>query len=138
MALVIDTGVLYAALDASDPDHEPCSALLGESTEQLVVPAPVFVELDYWIRKFASADVWLAFCEDVVGGAYVVYPLDAELLVEAARIQARYADQPVGLVDAAVFATCEVLGERKVATLDHRHFGILRTSDARGLEIVPN
>src|SRR5439155_6539441 len=101
------------ALDDSDLDHEACDGLLQETFEQLVIPAPVFVELDYWVRKFATADVWLAFCEDVRSGAYVIYPVDRELLMAAAQLEARYADLPLGLVDAAVVATCETLGEDK-------------------------
>lgn len=137
MALVLDTGVLYAALDESDRDHRACAELLETTAEQLIIPAPVLVELDYWVRKFATADVWLAFCEDVLAGAYAVFPLDAQLLVSAAQIQARYSDLPLGLTDAAVFATCETIGERKVATLDRRHFSVLRTREGRALEIVP-
>ena len=137
MALVLDTGVLYAALDENDADHAACAGLLGSTREQLVIPSPVLIELDYWVRKFASADAWLTFCEDVGGGAFVIYPLDTELLLTAARLQARYADLPLGLVDAAVFVTCEALGEPKVATLDHRDFGILRTDTGKALDIVP-
>jgi uncharacterized protein len=138
VALVLDTGVLYAALDESDPDHDRCAALLEESDEQLVIPAPVLVELDYWVRKFSTAETWVAFCEDVEAGAYAVYPLDAALLVSAAQLEARYPDLPLGLVDAAVVATCETLGETRVATLDRRHFGIVRTSAGAALQILPS
>lgn len=137
MALVLDTGVLYAALDAEDPDHGSCAKLLRETEELLLIPAPVLVELDYWVRKFASSPVWLSFCEDVYSGAYTVVSLDATLLLEAARLQVRYDDLPLGLVDAAVFATCESIGERKVATLDHRHFSILRTREGASLDLLP-
>jgi predicted nucleic acid-binding protein len=137
VALVVDTGVLYAALDESDPDHAACATMLDQSDEQLLIPAPVLVELDYWVRKFSSTDVWLAFCEDVQAGAYTIYPLDSELLVSAARIEARYADLPLGLVDAVVVATCETLGESKVATLDRRHFTVVRTQRGNPLDILP-
>ena len=137
MALVLDTGVLYAALDESDPDHESCAGLLAEASEQLLIPVLVLGELDYWVRKFASADAWLTFCEDVRDGAYTLFQLDAQLLFAAAELEARYADLGLGLVDASVFATCEALGEPKVATLDHRHFGVLRTSDGKALELLP-
>ena len=137
MALVLDTGVLYAALDEADQDHDPCLALLVESTEQLIVPSPVFVELDYWIRKFAAPDDWLTFCEDVAAGAYTIYPLDAALLLASAKLEVKHADLRLGLVDASVFAVCEKIGETKVATLDHRHFSVLRTSEGLALELVP-
>jgi predicted nucleic acid-binding protein len=138
VALVLDTGVLYAALDAEDPDHSACADLIDRADEQLIIPVAVLVELDYWIRKMASADVWLAFCEDVASGSYAVYPLDPELLRTSAQIESRYADLGLGLVDATVFATCEAIGERKVATLDRRHFSVLRTTEGKALEILPS
>lgn len=137
MALVVDTGVLFAGLDADDPDHKPCARLLGDSTEAIVVPAPVLVELDYWLRKAATADAWLAFCEDVDAGVYRLFHLDSAHLVDAARLQAKYSDQPLGFVDAAVVVTCEALGEAKVATLDRRHFSIMRTVDGTPLQLIP-
>jgi hypothetical protein len=137
VALILDTGVLFAALNEEDPEHLKCGALLTEASETLVVPDPVLVELEYWMRKIASPDAWLAFCEDVHGGAYSLHPLDSATLLAASRLQVRYADLSIGLVDAAVFVTCDVLGERKVATLDQRHFRVLRTEDGKSLELLP-
>lgn len=137
MALVLDTSVLYAALNASDPAHDDCAALLREATEPLIIPDPVFPQLDYWVRKIASADAWLSFCEDVAAGAYQVKHLTPALLVQAAALQVRYRDIPLDFVDAAVFVVCESLGERKVATLDRRDFSILRTSEGEALSILP-
>jgi predicted nucleic acid-binding protein len=137
MALVLDTGVVYAALDADDDDHERCAALLAEGGGSLVIPEPVCVEVDYWVRKNATVDAWLAFCEDVVAGAYTLWSVDKHLMLRAAQLQVEYADQPIGFVDASVFATCEVLGEEKVATLDHRHFGMLKTTKGKSLHLLP-
>jgi len=47
VALICDTGPLYAAMDRGDADHESCVQLLASSAEQLLVPAPVVVELDW-------------------------------------------------------------------------------------------
>lgn len=137
MALVLDTGVVLAALDEGDPDHESCANLILESDEQLIVPDPVLVEVDYWLREKTTVDTWLAFCEDVYEGAYRLWPIDGRLTSKAAELQARFADQPIGFVDAAVFVTCEALGEDKVATLDRRHFSVLRTGEGRALRILP-
>ena len=43
LALVLDTGVLYAALDENDADHERSVALIPTAEETLVVPSPVLV-----------------------------------------------------------------------------------------------
>ena len=138
MALVLDTGVIYAALDESDSDHARCAALIANSEETLIVPSPVLAELDYWLRKNATIDVWLAFAEDLHSAAYTLWPADASIVIAAAQLQSRFADQGLGFVDAAVFCSCEALGERKVATLDRRHFSVLRTGDGRALELLPS
>ena len=137
MALVLDTGVIYAALDENDRDHEACEALIADCGEQLIVPEPVLVELEYWLRKTTTIDVWLAFAEDVHAGAFALWHADAALLLAAAKLQARFSDQGLGFVDAAVFCTCEALGESKVATLDRRHFSVLRNAAGDALDLLP-
>jgi hypothetical protein len=136
LALVLDTGVIYAALDENDADHARCAALIATAKETLVVPSPVLVELDYWLRKNATLDVWLAFAADLYSAAYTLWPADASIALSAAL--SRFADQSLGFVDAAVFCSCQALGERKVATLDRRHFSVLRTDDGRALELLPS
>lgn len=137
MAVVLDTSVLYAALDAADPDHARCALLVGERSEELVVPGPVLVELEHLLRGRRSPDAWLRFAEDLAEGRYTLYAAHPALVLRAARLQRKYADLPIGFVDAAVFVSCEELGERKVATLDHRHFSVLRTKDRRQLTLLP-
>jgi uncharacterized protein len=137
MALVLDTGVIYAALDENDRDHGACAKLISSTEEQLIVPQPVLVELDYWLRKNATTGAWRTFAEDLQTGAYMLWPADASLVLAAARLQTRFSDQSLGFVDAAVFCTCEILGETKVATLDYRHFSVLRGADGNALDLLP-
>src|SRR5438105_4820539 len=137
MALVIDTGVLLAALDATDPDHERCAILLRDTQEQRIMPDLVLGELEYWLRKKSGPSTFLALCQDLADGAYRLHALTSEQVVRAAEIEEKYADLNLGFVDAAVFVTCEVLGEDKVATLDRRHFAVLRTSQGEVLRLLP-
>jgi uncharacterized protein len=111
--------------------------LLTLSREDLVVPALVLGELDYWCHTRLTADVWLAFLEDVLAGAYEVVPPMIEDLERCRELQRTYADLEVGIVDASVLALVERLAEVKVATLDHRHFGTMRPSHTESLEILP-
>jgi hypothetical protein len=137
MALVIDTGVLFAAHATGDPDHESCREVLEGTTEDLVVPCPVLVELEYLMRRLAPVEAWTGFCADVEAGAYSLWPVDTRLLARAAALQMKFSDLRIGFVDAAVFVTCELLEEDKVATLDRRHFGTLRTEGAAALTLIP-
>lgn len=136
--LIVDTGPLFAALDADDPDHERCVELLLGTREDLVVPGPVLVELDYFVRKLLGVDVWLTFVADVSAGVYRLEHVDERTLERAAELERTYESLPLGLVDASVIATCERLGETKVATLDRRHFSIVRPAHCEALALVPS
>lgn len=137
MALVLDTGPLLAALDAADPDHAPCAGLIAERREDLIVPALVLSELDYWCHERLGVDVWLAFLEDVLKGAYTVEGPTQGDLERCHQLQRAYADLGLGVVDASVLALVERLGEPKLATLDHRHFASVRPAHVEALELLP-
>ena len=137
MALILDTGPLLAALDAADPDHAQCAALLTESAEDLVVPTLVLGELDYWCARRLPAGAWLIFLEDVIAGAYRVEEPTPVDLARCRDLQATYRDLGLGVIDASVIALAERLGESKLATLDHRHFAAVRPSHVPMLVIRP-
>lgn len=137
MALILDTGPLYAALDRDDADHEPCRKLIEETSEPLMIPSPVLVEVDYWIHARLHPSVLVAFIKDIMDGAYVIENLRMEDYARVREICERYADSDIGFVDAAVLAVVERLNETKLATLDHRHFGMLRPSHVDALELLP-
>jgi predicted nucleic acid-binding protein len=137
LALVLDTGPLLAALDLADPDHEACAGLITEADEALVVPVLVLSELDYWCEQRLDSGVWLAFIDDVIAGAYRVEAPSAADLVRCRELQARYADFPLGIVDASVLAVVERLGETKLATLDRRHFAAVRPAHVQALDLLP-
>lgn len=137
MALILDTGPLYASLDRSDTDHAACRRLIENADEPLIVPAPVLVEVDYWIHARLHTGVLVALLDDIVAGAYRVEELFTEDYRRIRELCDRYSDVDVGFVDAAVLAIVERLNEPKLATLDHRHFGILRPGHVEVLKLVP-
>jgi predicted nucleic acid-binding protein len=137
LALVLDTGPIVALLDAADPEHERCVAMVAEVGEDLVVPALVLVEVDYWLLKLYGAAPWQTFVEDIAGGAYRLHHLDEDGLARAAEIERSYESLDLGLVDAAVMVTCERLGEMKVATLDRRDFAVVRPKHCESLTLLP-
>ena len=137
MALICDTGPLLAALDASDPDHEGCARLLIDADEDLVVPALVLAELDYWCTRRLAPEAWLVFLDDLLAGVYRVESPTVSDLARCRELQARYADLTLGLVDASVVALAERLSEPKVATLDQRHFRAVRPAHVDTLDLRP-
>jgi uncharacterized protein len=137
VALIVDTGPLYAALDRSDADHATCRNLLESTTETLVVPAPVLVEVEYWTHRRLGVGAWLALLDDIESGAFVVEDLAIADYRRVRELCDRYADADIGFVDAAVLAVTERLGEPKLATLDRRHFGMLRPRHVDALTLLP-
>lgn len=138
MSLVLDTGPIVALLDRDDPDHTRCVALVEQVGEDLLVPAPILVEVDYWLRKVGQLNVWLLFVEDVSEGAYRLVQPNEEDVLRAAELEEQYADLDLGFVDAAVIALCERLGETKVATLDRRDFSVVRPRHCEALTLLPD
>lgn len=137
MPLVLDTGPILALLDADDPAHAACTAMVEEVREDLVVPAPVLVEIDYWTHKLLGHQVWALFVEDVVAGGYLLEPLTPDDLARATELEGAYLDLDLGLVDASVIAVCERLQETKVATLDRRDFSLVRPRHCSHLRLLP-
>jgi predicted nucleic acid-binding protein len=137
VTLLLDTGPIVAALNAKDPDHARCAALL-EAEDDLLVPSPVLVEVDYWLIKLGGPQVWSDFVADISRGAYrVVHPTDVDLS-RAAELESTYDDRDLGLVDASIVALCERLGHTTLATLDRRHFSVVRPNHCERLELLPD
>jgi predicted nucleic acid-binding protein len=137
LALILDTTVALAALDAADRDHVASAKLIAEEPEELIVPTLVLAELDYWCHERLTPDVWLAFLKDVLDGAYTVVDPTRGDLVRCDELQRTYADLKVGVVDASILALVERLGEPRLATLDHRHFDVMRPRHVKALELLP-
>lgn len=137
MVLVVETGPILASYNPNDMHHTECVRLLGSSRERLVVPAPVLVELDYWFHRYLGPLAFVGFLDDVNDGAYEIEPLSHQDLLRVREICAQYADSDIGFVDAAVLAVVERLNEPKLATIDHRHFRMLRPRHVEALELLP-
>lgn len=135
MAVILDTGPLVALLDATDPDHERCAELLQQTLEPRVVPVCVLVEVEYLLRPWP--DAFTALLADFQAGALELLDLPVQWLLRAGELVSQYRDFALGLVDATVVAATEMLRETKVATLDHRHFTVVRPAHTAALTLVP-
>lgn len=136
MTLILDTGPIVAALNAGDRDHQRCAKLI-ESADDLLIPSPVLVEVDYWLMKLAGPSAWSGFVADIRRGAYrVEHPTEADL-ERSAELETTYRDLDLGFVDAVLVALCERLGQTRLATLDRRHFSVVRPSHCAHLALLP-
>lgn len=67
---------------------------------------------------------------------HIEAPVESDLL-RAAELIERYADLPLGGTDALVVAAAERHRIVQVATLDHRHFRVVRPRHCDAFELVP-
>jgi predicted nucleic acid-binding protein len=137
LGLVIDTGVLVAAIEPRDERHQACAGLIEGAREDRVVPAPVLIELECLLRAVSDAAAFKAFLDDCARGAFRIEPLLDEDYLRIGSLLESYADLRLGFVDAAVLAVTERLREPKLATLDHRHFTVVRPRHVKALELLP-
>jgi len=76
--IVLDTGVLFAAADRRDADHEACLTLLeSRPSAELVLPAVVAAESAWLIGDHLGAETEAAFVSSVAAGDFVVEDLTA-------------------------------------------------------------
>jgi uncharacterized protein len=137
VTLILDTGPVVAALNEGDADHKRCAALLAD-TNDLLIPSPILVEVDYWLIKLGGTQVWMNFVADIARGAYrLAHPADTDL-ARAAELESIYHDLDLGFVDASIVALCERLGETTLATLDRRHFSVVRPRHCSHLTLLPS
>jgi len=97
----------------------------------------VITEAAYLIAGRLGADVEVRFLGDLAAGSFAVEPVDPSDWLRIAELVSRYRDLPLGTVDASVVATAERLGITEVATVDRRHFSIVRPCHAEAFTLLP-
>jgi predicted nucleic acid-binding protein len=133
---IVDTSALLAFFDASEPDHEAVSEVLG-AADTLVVSPYVVAELDYLVVTRHGVDDELAVLDELTGGAWDLPAFDQEGLRRSREVISRYRDQEIGVADASIVVLAERYRTRTIASLDHRHFDVLRSLDGGYFEVLP-
>jgi len=134
--IVLDTGPIFAAANRRDPDHRACARLISE-TRDLAVPTSVVAEACYLLGTHLGPKVEATFLRSLLTNRFTLVAPTDEDLGRAADLVVTYGDLPLGGTDALVVTTAERLELTTVATLDHRHFRVLRPRHVPALELVP-
>lgn len=79
----------------------------------------------------------MRFLGDLAGGNFITEPVQAADWLRIAELVARYRDLPLGTVDASIVAAGERLSVRALATLDQRHFTVVRPAHLEAFELYP-
>ena len=129
----LDTGPLYALLDARDQAHQRALALFSDVTQQgwqLVCPVPAALELHRLLLSRKPAQPERA--HQALAAVMERYPFtlpneqDSQTAVATLR---RYSDQKITFADALIASMAQRI-KAFVMTFDQRHFSLL------GVDIV--
>jgi predicted nucleic acid-binding protein len=135
--LVVDAGPLVAAAATRDRNHQRCVELLSNAPRPLIVPVLVVTEVAYFLQDRLGAAAERAFARSIRDGELVMEPVEGKDWERISELLEAYEDLPLGIVDASVVATCERLGQDALATLDRRHFGVVRPRHVQAFTLLP-
>lgn len=139
--IIIDTGPLVAAAVANDRHHATCVDLftkLRRERQELAIPGPVPAEVGYMLHRLGGSKIESAFLRSLQDGVFSVLPLTVSDWGRMADLVDTYADLPLGTSDASVIAVAERLGVTTVATLDQRHFRVVRPRHIETFTLLPD
>jgi predicted nucleic acid-binding protein len=135
--LIVDAGPLYAYVDQDDRDHEASLSLLTSHPGPLIVPQLVVTEVAYLLETRLGPEAEVRFVGDLAAGNLISEPVQAGDWIRIAELVAEYRDLPLGTVDASLVTTAERLRVTQVATLDRKHFTVVRPAHTQSFEILP-
>ncbi|MBE7520598.1 MAG: type II toxin-antitoxin system VapC family toxin [Thermoflexaceae bacterium] len=137
--ILADTGALLANIDAGDQRHRDVSDFLvrGLRGRQLLVPSVVVAELGPLLESRLHPSIEARFLRSIASGANIVIDPVAADYGRAAWFVEKYADFPLGTVDALIAAMAERLGVTTIFTLDQRHFGAIQPAHCERFTLLP-
>ena len=135
MAVLVDTGILYALADADDRWHQPATAWLEGVSELLIVSVTALPEVAYLLQTRLGAPAELAFVQSLAAGELEIEDLRRADLVRCGEVMRRYPE--IGFVDASIVAMAERLKIEAIATTDRRHFQSIKPKHTKAFTLVP-
>lgn len=112
-------------------------ALLASPPGPLIVPSLVVTEVAYLLGKRLGWQKEVALLGELATGQLLIEQFHPADLLRTAELVTSYRDLPLGTVDASIVAAAERLGITTIATLDRKHFSVVRPAHAEAFELVP-
>ncbi|CUU54412.1 PIN domain-containing protein [Parafrankia irregularis] len=95
----------------------------------------MITEVVYLLGTRLGTQAELRFLADLASGAFDVEAVHPTDWLRIADLANQYRNLPLGTVDASVIACAERLGVDEVATVDRRHFTVVKAN--RTLTLLP-
>ena len=97
----------------------------------------MIAEVVYLLAQRLGSVAEVRFLGDLADGNLITEPVHPRDWIRIAELVAQYDDLPLGTVDASVVAAAERLNVTEVATLDHRHFSVVRPAHVETFALLP-
>jgi len=94
-------------------------------------------EIGYLLQSRVGPHAEVTFLKSFGGDGFHVAELHDDDIKRMAELVEAYISLPLGIVDAAVVAIAERLKLTEVATLDHRHFTVVRPHHVPSFALLP-
>ena len=130
--VLVDTGVLVAVFNRSDPQHHAASGWLARNRLPLLTVEPVLSETAF----FLPARLRAALAELASRGVLKVHSLDTAGHARMAELFAKYAAQDPDWADLALVWLAETTGVNQIATLDVADFSVYRINGRKRFEMA--
>lgn len=138
--IVMDAGPLIALMNAGDDAHKLCVAWLETvNTRRIVVPVPVLTEVCQVVASRGGAHGEAQFLEMLADSdQFSLYTPGRDALRRMAVVVRQYGDFPLEVADASVIVAAENLRTAEVATLDRRHFRVVKPVHVAYFDLHPH
>jgi uncharacterized protein len=135
--MLADAGVLLAAANQDEREHRACAELIEANAGALVVSPLVVAEVCYMLSTRSGAEVEARFLDSFTDGTLLLARLAEVDTARMAQLVRQYADLRLGASDASTVALAERLGLVEIATLDRRHFSVVRPAHCSAFTLLP-
>ena len=101
------------------------------------MPILVVTEVAYLLGTRVGIATEVRFLGDLAAGELIAENVDAGDWLRTAELVATYRDLRLGTVDASIVAAAERLNVAVIATLDRRHFSVVRPAHVDSFDLLP-
>ncbi len=138
VALIADSGGLYALYDSRDRNHRAVRQVVSAEAGPIILPVAILAELDYLLRVKLGIAAEVRLLEGIVKGSLSLEGFTMQDAARCTELIGQYHDLDLGLADASVIATAERLEVYRILTVDERNFRTVRTARGNPLVLLPS
>lgn len=135
--ILVDSSFIYALFRKVDPDHRAVRTVLETVHAEFIIPQVALTEAAWLFNRAGGMPLVANFLDILTQSGLPLEPVIYDDLQRAGELLRQYSGTKLELVDCCIVALAERLMITRVATLDRRDFGIMRTKAGEFLETLP-